>query len=202
MMHTGRYWNPESKKHTSGKGPGGRAYSAFPIDWDADGDFDLLVGTDKGRMFLRINEGTKRQPAFAEKLVDTRIQVPGGYAMPVAADWDGDGRWDLVSGSQDGAIFWFRNVGKPGEPKFEASRQLVNGSDGAEDKPARRTQVDVADFDGDGDMDLLAGDMSMKQEGGKYTWHGWIWLYRRAGSPEISAQPAAATRGSTARRLR
>ena len=195
-MYAGRYWDPVSKKHTSGKGPGGRAYSAFPLDWDADGDVDLLIGTDKGGLFLRVNEGTKESPAFAEDLVDTGARVPGGYAMPVAADWDGDGRWDLVSGSQDGAIFWFRNTGQPGAPKLEAPQRLVKPTDGTEGQPARRTQVDVADFDGDGDLDLLAGDMSTKKIDGKHRYLGWIWLYRRLGSPEVGAAPATKTRDS------
>lgn len=191
MMHTGRYWDPVSREHTSGVGPGGRAYSAFPIDWDADGDFDLLIGVDNGWVLLRRNDGTAKEPAFAEELIDTRVSVPGGYAMPVAGDWDGDGLWDLVSGSQNGAIFWARNAGEVGQPRFTGFRELVGGSTERVGSPAKRTQVDIADFDGDGDMDLLAGDMSMTSAGDQHTWSGWIWLFRRAGSPKVGAPPAA-----------
>ncbi len=183
-MHTGRFWDPGSKKHSSGDGPGHRAYSALPLDWDDDGDLDLVIGTDAGRLFLRVNEGSAEQHAFATVVVpiragDDAAAVPSGYAMPVAADWDGDGRWDLVSGAKDGSVHWFRNAGEGGEPRLEPPRQLLPAATGSQtDAPGPCAQVFVADYEGDGDLDLLVGDRHFA--GGER--HGWVWLYRREGA--------------------
>ena len=194
LMHTGRYWDPTTKKHTSGDGPGGRAYSALPLDWDGDGDLDLVVGIDNGNLVLRINEGTATKPAYATETTeiligDKQASVPGGYAMPVAADWDGDGRIDLLSGNKEGTVYWFRNVSDD-KIKLTAPQAITRGGDRADAKPTApvyRVQVDVADFDGDGDLDLLVGDYARQDD----KRHGWVWLYRRTDT-QASATDAAA----------
>jgi hypothetical protein len=94
-LETGRFWDPDKKKHTDGKAPegarGDRAYAALAIDWDDDGDLDLLRGTSNGGLFLRENEGTPGKHAYATTTKAVKIggepaMVPGGYAFPVAAD--------------------------------------------------------------------------------------------------------------------
>lgn len=145
-----------------------------PVDWDADGDQDLLVGCFNGDLKLRLNEGDAKTHAFAaENIVvnagDEPLKV-SAHCCPTVADWDGDGLWDLIVGADDGSVTWYRNVGKSSEPKFEKGIELIAKHDGSgynllrwSDEslpPGIRTQVEVADFNNDGKLDLLVGDFS------------------------------------------
>jgi hypothetical protein len=86
----------------------------------------------------------------------------------VAADWDGDGRFDLLSGCDDGGVYLFRNTGKTGAPTFAAAQVLVppHVGIGYEELqlpgqpvvPGIRAQITVCDYNGDGKLDLLLGD--------------------------------------------
>jgi hypothetical protein len=144
------------------------------VDWDNDGDLDILVGGFDGSMFLRRNEGTRTKPVYATEnewvmVGKKRLRVPGGeHANPVIVDWDGDGLWDIVTGSADGGVYWYRNIGKLGQPAFAPPVALIPkhqgiGYDelldaGKEPRPGIRAQIAVVDFDGDGKLDVLLGD--------------------------------------------
>ena len=107
------------------------SFGSWPamVDWDADGDLDVLIGSFGGRLYLRINKGTRTQPRFAAESV--QVEVKGKplrvycHADPVVADWDADGRWDLVIGSGDGSVWFFKNVGEEKAPEFAAGQVIV-----------------------------------------------------------------------------
>jgi len=153
------------------------SFGSFPalVDWDHDGDADLLVGGFDGTAFLHLNEGTSTHPALAAQKVVVHaagepLQLPKTrHAAIVVADWDTDGVWDILSGSDSGAVFWYRNTGKLGRPEFAEASILVPAHQGGrgyeelreidqEPYPGIRTQIAVADYNDDGKLDLLTGD--------------------------------------------
>jgi hypothetical protein len=162
----------ETIKIPKGKQAGitGTASAVFAFDWDGDGDLDLFVGDIGGRVHLVPNEGTAKEYAFGReihvKAGGKEIRV-NGDAGPCIADWDGDGKPDLLVGAGDGAVTFYRNSGTASKPDLAAGVILVPpgetkyGND-ASTEPTRgtRSKICVADWNGDGRLDLLLGDFS------------------------------------------
>jgi len=151
----------------------GTASAVFAIDWDADGDLDLLVGDIRGNVWLVPNEGDAKHLAFGKeqhvKAAGQDILV-GGDAGPTCADWDGDGDFDLLVGDGEGKVSWFENVGKKGEPRLAAAQVIVapgkctyDATAPAEPTRGIRAKVCAADWNGDGQLDLLLGDMATQR---------------------------------------
>lgn len=140
-------------------------------DWDGDGLKDLFVG-HTFTLVLYKNVGTPSDPRFgAPTLVELpgreRVVRPSAYVV----DWDGDGKNDLLVGSDGPKIRFYRNLGSNKKPKLakaEAPELKGPGSDAG-----YRWRFDVADWNNDGKKDLLVGNYfsSGKIIGGN------IWLF-------------------------
>lgn len=145
------------------------------FDWDKDGDLDLIVGDEDGRVAFVENTGKLSgqmpvfaQPAYFKQEADTL--KCGALATPVGVDWDGDGDMDIVSGNTAGYVEFFENLSGPkvAQPKWAAPRRLevegrpfriMAGPNGSIQGPAEAkwgyTTLNVADWDGDGLPDIV-----------------------------------------------
>ncbi len=139
------------------------------VDWDADGDLDLVVGNFAGKFYLFTGEGKGRfqpkpQPVMA---ADQPLQLKGNHGDPFMVDWDGDRDLDMLSGSSLGGVQWAENTAGPGKPiTVKPFATLIeppkdargNVQPEAVSEPSGSTRVFVADLNADGKLDILLGD--------------------------------------------
>jgi len=150
------------------------------IDWDKDGDLDLIVGDEDGRVAFIENTGKLAPDHTPQFLAPRYFQQEaddvkcGALATPVGVDWDGDGDWDIVSGNTSGYIELFENLSGPGveKPRWASPRRLEAdgrviriqaGPNGSIQGPCEAkwgyTTLSVADWDGDGLPDLIVNSI-------------------------------------------
>lgn len=189
----GMYWDYGAEQWThrdDGAFRDHHAVSVAAVDWDDDGDLDLLLGTSEGTVVLWPNEGDAQHPAFAADALPVTTGAAGDplrarseHAMVTVADWDQDGLWDVLIGGDAGEVSLARNEGRAGAPRLASPRTLVDPPRTDDPtRPSGSVQVAVADWNGDGLVDLLLGDHWQGHDGDAFappTHHGRIWLYPR-----------------------
>lgn len=97
------------------------------LDWDSDGDIDLICGDEDGRVafierlseFERVPERVRLSLAVGSKLESPMFAEPsyfqqqagdvkcGALATPFAVDWDHDGDEDIVCGNSAGYVILY-----------------------------------------------------------------------------------------------
>ncbi|MCA8915694.1 MAG: VCBS repeat-containing protein [Planctomycetes bacterium] len=103
----------------------------FAVDWDGDGDLDIVSGNFKGTFFVFTGEGKGKFQPKAVELKDANgdaLKVSGVHSDPFVIDWDGDGDLDLVASSSTGEVIWAENTAgsdKPAAPTLSAFRTLI-----------------------------------------------------------------------------
>lgn len=161
------------------------------IDWDHDGDVDLVVGDEDGRVALvehsgRVVNGLPRflPPVyFRQRAAEVKF---GALATPVGFDWDEDGDDDILCGNTAGQVAFIENLSGPGRfpPRWSAPQllraggrpiQIMAGPNGSIQGPCEAkwgyTTLTAGDWDHDGRPDLVVNSIW-----GRVSW------YRNIGS--------------------
>ncbi|MCB1123692.1 MAG: VCBS repeat-containing protein, partial [Verrucomicrobiae bacterium] len=144
-----------------------------PVDWDNDGDTDLLLGGEPGTPMIAINIGTENKKVFS---APTRLRFTDGSFLetyssqlgdgshhgpkewfddrstPRAVDWDQDGILDIISGTQGRRIYWMKGTFVHGELRFNNPKIFM--LDGKPLLHPHRCFPDVVDWNKDGKLDI------------------------------------------------
>lgn len=152
----------------------GAASTIFAVDYDGDGDLDLLCGQISGQAFFIPNEGKGKELLFGAPVElqanGKPIRADGNDSHILAVDWNGDGKLDLLLGEGNGGVKFFPNVASnpKGLPQLGPPVQLVAAPDATKDtKDANAVprgtyaKLAVVDWNGDGKLDLVIGDHQM-----------------------------------------
>lgn len=152
------------------------------VDWDKDGDIDLVVGDEDGRVALIENTGQvedkmplfKSPVYFRQQAADLKF---GALATPFSVDWDNDGDEDLICGNTAGYIGFIENLDGGNPPRWnepvllEADGKTIRimaGENGSIQGPCEQkwgyTTLNVADWDNDGLNDIVINSILGKIE--------------------------------------
>ena len=138
------------------------------VDYDGDGDLDLVTGCMNTSFFVFTNSANdpRKTPTFDTPAEQLPIESPDRHSDPHLVDWDNDGDLDLLTGGHSGSVYLSINDGTREEPQWSDFTRLIRGSkryyqktdNGEEIKPAQASRVWVTDYNRDGRLDLLVGD--------------------------------------------
>lgn len=147
------------------------------IDWDGDGDIDMVVGSEPSAPKVIVNKGSNAKPIWAIpaalKFVDGSpveyYSIDRGLGsvwgpmewylervLPRLVDWDGDGIRDMLTGSMGLRQLFLKGRIIKGELRFEKPSAFKVG--GVPLAAAQRVQPEAIDLNADGHLDLIAMD--------------------------------------------
>ncbi len=165
----------------------------FVVDWNNDGKKDVICGESSGRVQLLLNTGTDANPVFPSRVYvqDGVFNLDmGDESSPWAADWNRDGKKDLIIGDDYGEVFYYENVGTDAAPAFSGYTKMQAGGgllDVFDD-----SRPCVVDWDNDGVLDLLVGD-----DGYGQPVNAGVWYYHAVGPLSIDVNTLSKSGGGT-----
>ncbi len=166
------------------------------VDWNRDGNMDLLVGDEDGRIAFIENTGktNDNMPEFKSLVFlkqEADLMKFGALVTPYSIDWDDDGDEDLICGNSAGYICFFENLNGKETPQWSQPQllradgkiiRIMAGYNGSIQGPAERkwgyTVLSVEDWDGDGLKDVIVNSIWGKIE--------WYKNTGKKGAPELT----------------
>ena len=129
-------------------------------DMNGDGLTDMLIGikldpkhNERARLYYFRNTGTSIKPSFA--FADTLDLKPAFHYAPALGDLDNDGDADLLLGTWNDGVQFYRNEGTKQSPKFtQDTTATIRFERGSNYTPV------LVDIDKDGDLDVFVGEAS------------------------------------------
>lgn len=165
----------------------------LPLDYDNDGDIDLLLSDVSSANVTFLRNGRKDLGLKVDSMVevikefpkDQPIDIPSFPSLSLA-DFDQDGDLDLVSSKgstspvMNGLVWAYENIADNGFDFQLSSKSFMQES-----------MIDVGfgsmpttfDYDADGDLDLFVSGINHKGSGVFDPQVGFLYLYENVGTP-------------------
>jgi hypothetical protein len=183
-MNTGTTTNPVFTSQTGNNNPLDGVNVGFESspefsDIDNDGDYDIFIGDQDGKIEFYENAGSINIPLFTNQNSPFNTKDFGSSAAPVLLDMDGDGDLDALVGNYDGIIISCKNFGTDTVPMFSIQTGSNNPLDGLELEFS--TSPSFVDIDSDGDNDCFIGSSFFKNTGSDT--NPWLTYYTGSNNP-------------------
>lgn len=138
-------------------------------DFDKDGKYEFFFGQADGTIKYFKYSGLRTAPTFTLANANFGgVTEPSGFASPAFWDFDKDGKNDLLVGSKNGKIAYYRNTGTNAIPTFTLVTNLMgnmatnefrtNTNPNSFASSGNSTPL-VADLNGNGEMEIISGSL-------------------------------------------
>lgn len=139
------------------------------VDFNGNGVLDLVVGIGDyredvsnklGYVYYIENKGTNSNPNYQSPV---KVQAGGkpinvyGNPSPVVADFNGDGKLDIITGEFLDKFTYFENTGSWKSPQYASGRYLKDKENQLVKMDLQMLKVTAIDWTKDGHMDLVVG---------------------------------------------